>query len=333
MASASEKSVKSDFTRALGAHPGHYSFFATVRRLEQLTPECPRIGTRESSLTPIVHFAQVPHLYFPPSELFDYTAPANSKTGTLQVYFFGLFGPNGSMPLTFTEYVHERSRHYYDLAMQRFADIFHDRLIGLFYRAGTCSQVAVSYDRPTDDPLSHAAAALTGVPITPEPTPLPALAPIGQARELAAANTLPALKCLLENYFQLPVTIRENTPCHLSIPEPSQCRLGRTGTAELGHTSLLGDRQRSITESASIELGPMSYTQYQRFRPGSLGHERLKTWLHLMSTRPLRWQLHFHITTTTIPAPTLSGAHMLGGDTILPDPKSQITICTLTINP
>lgn len=331
MATASERTVKNDFTRALSARPGHYSFYAAVRRIEQLSPSCPRIGSRGASLTPAVHFAQVPHLHFPPSELFDYTTTANSSAGTLQVYFFGFFGPNGALPLALTEHVHERSRHYYDLTMQRFADIFHDRLISLFYRAGTCSQAAVSYDRRDDDPLSTAAASLAGVPAAPEASPLPPHAPISHARELAEKNKARPLRRLLEQFFGLPVSICQHTPCYLPISEDARCLLGRAGTGELGRTSLLGDRQRSISDCITLHIGPISYGQYCRFLPGSTGYRRLQTWLRLMSSRPLSWQLHFLITSASIPAPALNASCQLGGNTLFASTTST-TSCTLTIN-
>ena len=145
MAASSDKSVKTEFARSLAARPGSFSFFAAVRRLEQLRPHGAPVGTLGGAVEPVVRFAQTPHLYFPPSELFGY-APGGEGTGTLQVYFFGLFGPGGALPLALTDYVHARGRHFYDLTMQRFADIFHDRLIALFYRAGTRGEAAVSYD-------------------------------------------------------------------------------------------------------------------------------------------------------------------------------------------
>ena len=364
MAAASEKNLKSDFTRALSSRPGLYSFYGAVRRLEQLSPDSPRIGTREAALHPAVHFAQVPHLYFPPSELFGYTASSSAGTapsstasgiptttaanttatttggsvtaapaaaGTLQVYFFGLFGPNGALPLSLTEYVHERSHHYYDLTMQRFADIFHDRLISRFYRAGTTSQAAASYARERGATLGSAAAALSGVPSPRTGAILPAPAPVTHARDLAEKNRPGTLQHLLEQFFELPVTVREHSPCHLPIREEYRCQLGRTGTCELGRSTLLGDRQRSISEQVTLEIGPISYKQYSRFLPGSTGHRRLQTWLRLMSSRPLSWKLRFHIITASIPNPALDGTCQLGGNALFAS-SSETTTCTLTIN-
>lgn len=324
----------SDFARALSSRPGLYSFFAAVRRIEQLSPGCPRVGTGASALRPSVHFAQVPHLYFPPSELFGYASAPGEQIGTLQVYLFGLFGPNGPLPLALTEYVHERSRHYYDLSMQRFADIFHDRLLALFYRAGTSAQAAVSYDRADDDPLSRAAAALSGVPAVAAPgiSALPGIAPVTYARELAGKNRKDTIPRLLKRYFGLPVRLIENTPDCLPISENNRCRLGRAGVCELGRSTLLGSRQRSISSRVTLDIGPLSYEQYCRFVPGSTGYRRLQAWLRLMTTSPLSWELHFRITSTSIPPASLDGTRQLGAHTLFADTSSHTTLCTHTIN-
>lgn len=325
MAAATEKSVKTDFARALSSRPGLYSFYATVRRLEQLTPTAPRVGSF-AAVHPPVHFAQVPHLHFPPSELFDYA----HKDNTLQVYFFGLFGPNGALPTAYTEYAHERSRHYYDFSMQRFADIFHDRLTAQFYRAGTRAEAAVSYDRAEDDPLSEAAAALSGMPVSGGEQPLPPTAAVAQAGRLSRRDNAKALLRVLEEYFGVPVQLNQHTPCFLDIPESARCCPGRQACT-LGRDSLLGTRQRSISEQVQLIIGPISFARYQRFVPGSTGHSRLCAWLSSFSSRPLRWELHFRVRTDTIPPLALNASCVLGGTALFPDTNNNATTFTLAI--
>lgn len=331
MAVQTNNSVKSDFVRALSQHPGRYSFFASVRRLEQFTPGAPRTGTADAALSPVARFAQVPHLYFPPSELAGFNAGHGNKADTMQLYFFGMFGPNGGLPLPFTEYAHERSLHFYDLSTQRFADIFHDRLAALFYRAGTRGQAALSYDIPQDDPLSAAAAELAAMPAT-EGSMLPPAAPVRQARRLAHRDNPLQIRFLLQDFFGFPVQLQEHTPQRLSIPQESRCRLGHPGTCELGRTALLGESQRSISDCVTADIGPLDYEQYRRFRPGSTGHRRLQAWLRTMTTRPMRWELRFRIRSASIPALPADGSCCLGGDTLFPSATEEYTTCTLTCN-
>ncbi|MGV8763016.1 type VI secretion system baseplate subunit TssG, partial [Pseudomonas aeruginosa] len=53
----------------------------------------------------------------------------------LDQFFFGLTGPNGPLPLHLTEYARERQRNVNDATFKRFMDVFHHRLLTLFYRA------------------------------------------------------------------------------------------------------------------------------------------------------------------------------------------------------
>ena len=53
----------------------------------------------------------------------------------LLVNFFGLFGPDGPLPLHLTEYARDRRRNFRDPTLQRFADIFHHRALSLLWRA------------------------------------------------------------------------------------------------------------------------------------------------------------------------------------------------------
>ncbi len=66
----------------------------------------------------------------------------------ISIYGFGLFGPNGPLPLHLTEYARERRRHHSDNTLSAFADLFHHRLILLFYRAWADAQSVNSLDRP-----------------------------------------------------------------------------------------------------------------------------------------------------------------------------------------
>ena len=316
--------------RTLAAYPGRFSFFAAVRRMEQLSLEKGRVGFMVAG-EPIMHFAQVPHLHFPASEIFDYSV-SGSRTGTMQLYFFGLFGPNGALPLPFTEYVHERSHHDYDMAMQRFVDMFHDRLASLFYRAGTRAQSAVSYDRAADDPLSHAAAALGGIPGSPqgEDSPLPESAAVAYARELAACGKPPALRRLLERFFRVPVRLRQFVPGYLPIREEERCLLGSSArVCSLGLSALLGCCQRSVSDRVGVEIGPISYEQFRRLAPGSRGHRRLKAWLQMMSPVPRCWELIFRVKSEGVAPLALDGTHALGCDTVLPAEHAAIIQCAL----
>ncbi len=328
MVPTSSKSVKGDFTRALASRSGAYSFYAAVRRMEQLLPDRPRVGEPVAGQEPVMRFAQIPHLQFPPSEIYDVVL-GGGQVSTMQVYSFGLFGPNGALPLALTEYAYERSRHFYDLSMQRFLDIFHDRLIALFYRGGTRAQPAVSYDNAQRDFLSRAAERLCGMPRVRTSSPLPSLASVAYARELAHKGEARSVCKLLEKFFKVPVRLRQFVPGFMRIGEGRHCRLGKPGVCELGHTTILGSKQRSITDRVDVVIGPVSYTQFQRLAPGGKSYARMIAWLKMMGQRPLHWELVFQVKTDGMPPLRLGQNTGLGCDTLMPTESSHMMECRI----
>ena len=114
--------------RALGETPREHDFFAVLRHVEALRPELPRIGTALRPAQEVVRLGQDPELDFAPSALESFSVGARSGP-RLGVRFFGLLGPQGPMPLHFTEYVRERLRFRGDATLARFLDVFHHRLL------------------------------------------------------------------------------------------------------------------------------------------------------------------------------------------------------------
>ena len=74
-----------------------------------------------------------------------------------------LLGPHGPLPTHLTEYVRDRVRNANDPTFARFLDIFHHRMVTLFYRAWANAQPAVSLDRPGRDRFSFYVGSLFGL--------------------------------------------------------------------------------------------------------------------------------------------------------------------------
>lgn len=322
MATATNRPVRNEVERGLTRRPGQYSFFHAVRQLELLNPEGPRVGELSNGTAPpILRFAQVPHLYSPPSEIFDYSTGPVGGSPTMQVFFFGLFGPGGALPLSFTEYVHTRGRQFYDLTMQRFADIFHDRLLGLYYRAGTRAQQVVSYDR-RQDALGEHLADLAGLPAAGQDAPLPPQLPAAFFQELLTPHHPDSISRVLGRFFGFPVRLQQAVPCRLTTEPAAHCLLGRSGPGTLGQDVLLGESCRSLSEKVIIHVGPIPYATLEDFLPGGCGERRLRALLAAMEPHPLIWELRFRVITETIPPRRLNGTLVLGHNACLPNSDS-----------
>ena len=73
---------------------------------------------------------------FAPSTVAEVRQREENGLHEVSILSFGLFGPNGPLPVHMTEYARERIHHHQDHSLSAFADLFHHRLTLLFYRAG-----------------------------------------------------------------------------------------------------------------------------------------------------------------------------------------------------
>ncbi len=183
---------------------------------------------------------------------------------------FGLFGPNGPLPIHLTEYARERLHHAGDRTLSRFLDLFHHRFIALFYRAWAQAQPHVNRDRPDDDRFSGYVAAFVGLlsPACRHRDSVPDLAKFfhvgGLVRQVRNAE---GLGHALHHFFRVPVAIEEFVGHWMALGPRERTFLGRDG-ATLGAGAVLGrtvwDRQHKFR----IHLGPLTLTGVRELPPG-----------------------------------------------------------------
>ncbi|MDR3201173.1 MAG: type VI secretion system baseplate subunit TssG, partial [Spirochaetales bacterium] len=97
-------------------------FWGFVRKLENANGDKPRLGHAKNPSEENVRFGQTPFLNFPPTDIAE-IIEGGRRVGvdaTIIVYFFGLLGVNGPMPLEFTNYIFRRSHNYFDNTWRRF---------------------------------------------------------------------------------------------------------------------------------------------------------------------------------------------------------------------
>ena len=186
---------------------------------------------------------------------------ANSPLHDVSIFSFGLFGPNGPLPLHLTEYVRERVYHHQDTTLLAFTNLFHHRLTLLFYRARADAQPTVSLDRPDNRRFDEYLSSLIGIgqPAQQERDSINAHAKHFMAGHLIRHSRDPeGLSKILQQYFKVPVRIVENVPHWLRVEPREQARLkaGR-GAPRLGESAFLGIAVRDIQHKFRIELGPM----------------------------------------------------------------------------
>ncbi|MBE0618104.1 MAG: type VI secretion system baseplate subunit TssG, partial [Proteobacteria bacterium] len=152
-----------EFFQALEREPYRFGFFQALRRLECAYRDKSRLGETARPAGDPVRLGQEPSLTFAPSTLASFSTGGEGRPSRLEILFLGLFGPNGPLPLHLTEYARSRLRNYDDPTFARFADLFHHRLLSLFYRAWANAQPVVQFDRPESDRFALYVGALCGL--------------------------------------------------------------------------------------------------------------------------------------------------------------------------
>ncbi len=245
-----------EFFEALAASPYRYDFYQTMRLLECLWGDQPRWGTAPRPADEPVRLGQAPDLSFAPTAIAAFDAGGDRTRPRLTVYFGGLFGPNGPLPLHLTEYARERLRNAGDPTFCRFLDLFHHRFLALLYRAWAQAQPHVSRDRPEADPVAGFVASFIGVAPASfrHRDGLPDSAKLFHVSTLARhVRNADGLAAILGQFFDVPVRIEEFVGHWLTLQRRDRTSLGRSG-AVLGAEAVLGrsvwDRQQQVPHPA-----------------------------------------------------------------------------------
>lgn len=280
--------------------PWAHDFFALMRQVDALRPHAPRTGEAQRPSQEALRLAQAPELDFAPAPL----ARLELRPGApprLHQRFFGLLGPQGAMPLHITEYVRERLHQHGDGAAAHFLDLFHHRMLSLFYRAWAQAQPVVQADRPASDRYLAWLSALAGLP--PAPPALPQRALAYHAGLISARSRHAEGLCkVLGAYFGVGVNVLANLGQWLPLGGAQQGRLGHTAipnrnlhrpapSAQLGHSALAGSRVFSHQARFGLVLGPLSRQQFDAFLPGGSAWPELRAWVPLLAGPELNWEL------------------------------------------
>ncbi len=261
--------------------PHAFDFYQVMRRLESLycdRPERPRFGAGARPADEPIRLGQDPSLVFAPRNLGGLTAGKNGAPPRLSLNFFGLLGPNGPMPLHITEYANERQRHAEDPTMSRFFDLFHHRLMLLFYRAWSTAQPTVGHDHPATNRFLLYIGALEGLGLGstrnrddfPDPAKL-----FYTGRLSGQSRNADGLAAMVGGFFRMPARVEQFMGSWLLIPNPHQWRLGAGGSrgGALGGSTIAGQRAWSRQQKFRVTLGPLNRAQFTRMLPG---HDSLK---------------------------------------------------------
>ena len=301
--------------------PYNFDFFQALRRLECVNPDRPRLGRSVRAVDDPVRLGQEPSMAFAPSSLVSYRAGKEGRPGRLTVHLFGLLGPNGPLPLHLTEYARDRLRNAGDPTFASFLDIFHHRMLSLFYRAWASSQPTVNFDRPDDDRFALYIGSLfgLGMPSVRGRDEFSDTAKLHYAGHLACQTRhADGLRSILEGYFGEPSRIEQFVGQWLTLPDDDICLLGLSREkSTLGRTMTIGARAWECQTKFRVVLGPLSRSSYESFLPGQESLRRLAALVRSYVGDELAWDLNLVLNGDEVPPLTLGGDERLGWTTWL----------------
>jgi type VI secretion system protein ImpH len=331
---AADRQTANALIAKLAEKPYAFDFYAAVRLLQSAFDDLPRIGYADQPAGEPVRFAQNPALDFAPSTLASNEDPLVARTEALRrkdpsrppVIFsrhFGLFGPNGPLPLCLTEYARERILHHGDLTFAAFCNVFHHRLLSFFFRAWADAQKTVDFDRLEDQNWSQFVGSLIGLGMDSllkrEDDKVPPRAKLYFAGRLVhQARNAEGLEAIIQDFFGVRTEVWSFVGRWLNVPEGSVCKLGDSpATGALGASIIVGSRVWNCQLHFRLRLGPMKFSEFERLLPLGASFRRLCDWIRLYAGDQLSWDVKLVLAKAEVPTIQMGKAGRLGWTTWL----------------
>ena len=318
------------------ARPWSVGFYQAMRLLEAAHPDRPLLGRSARPSQDAVRLAQEPTVQFAPATLAGVEPAWEERPPRLLVYFFGLFGPDGPLPLHLTEYARDRRRNFRDPTLQRFADIFHHRALSLFWRAWANSRPAVSFARPDQDRFATYVGAFAGLGTAAlrDRDAMPHLTKLHFAGHLAnQTRHAEGLACILSAFFDMRVRVVSFVGTWLTLQVADRTMLGAAeSTGTLGGTALLGGRVWSRQQKFRLLFGPLSLAEYVRLLPGGTSFHKLVPIVRNYAGDTLLWDVNLILQKSEVPAIRLGRQGKLGWTTWLMPRRAEADAADLFLD-
>ncbi len=253
-----------------------FDFFQAVRLLSLLYVHRKEVGRQAQPHDEVVRFGQRLSLEFPPSAVHRIDQPGQPDGGPVRmmVAFMGFVGRQGVLPLHYTELMVARQMAR-DTGLVAFLDLFHHRLVGLFYRAWEKHHFFVAYERgaaggEAQDHLTPYLFDLIGMGTE-------GLRGRGRIQDLALLryagliaqrpHSASALAGMLRDYFGVAVEVEQFRGQWFSLQE--LCYLGPPEVSnQLGVGAIAGDQVWIQAARFRVQVGPVGLERFQAFLPG-----------------------------------------------------------------
>lgn len=299
----------------------HMQLFALLRYLHLAYQLENDIGDEKKLSEHPIRFGQDATLAFQEKQVHRiYQANEITK---VQVQGFGMLGSNGALPIHITEAIYEKTLHEKDKTFNDFLDIFHHRLITLFYKAWLTSEPAITLDNDNNQKFNDHIAGFAGNHILQE-TNEQKLFKYNQFyyTSLLLNQNMPIdnLQEILRCYFKLPIHIQQNIGEWLDAKDYTTT-LSSHSPQRLGDGLLIGTQYYDITQKFKIIIGPVAVATYLEFlKNGNLAN-KLNNWVQRYTKQSYHFDVEIIIDRTDITPTNINAGSQLGRTSWLGKPK------------
>lgn len=305
---------------SLQDNPLKWGFFQAVRNLDcfyySKDKNYRRTGDSDTLEEEAVRFKQRPSLVFKDSEIDEYYVHSEENPASVYVNFFGLWGNNSPLPMVFTEYAFERNKHYEDNSLVNFMDIFHHRMLSLFYKAWAVNQQTVNADREDDDNFKKYLASIVGLSVfltAKSESPVSLYSRLYFSGHMLYTPNISNLTAILSDYFKTTAEINPFMIEKASIPvEDSFCLGTKRESGMLGKNIVLGERFINCMMKFRVILGPMNLVKFMQMFPGKHAYYQLIGWLKYYIAGKFTFDIQLILDNTEIPVMSLGKTCYLG---------------------
>jgi type VI secretion system protein ImpH len=310
----------------LAQEPWRFDLWHVLRWIDAKHPHLPPLGRSPNAELEPLRIGQEPSLAFAQSQLFALEPATDGGVPRLSILGFGLFGPNGPLPIHLTEYARERLL-YHDRTFVRFADILHHRFALLFYRAWADVQSTASLDRPGDDRFGRYSASLIHL----GEKSLAGRDAVADHGKLFVSGHLvrqtrnaEGLERILATYFRAKVRVEQWVSHWLALSRDQQTRLGAGRDAEqIGLGAVAGAKVPDVQSSFRVRMGPLSLAEYESHLPGGLPFSQMLAWLRNYIGYELAWDVRLVLRREEVPRATIGSSVRLGFTTGLGERRRE----------
>jgi type VI secretion system protein ImpH len=296
-----------------GDSPGTFQFFQAVRLLSRLGNGLAPPGRfPKSPALEVVRFGVNPATWFPPSQIhsleWQKTSYENApwQPPMVRVNFMGLIGASGVLPLVYSDFANERIRDR-DRTIVEFYDIFHHRMISLFYQAWEKQRFWVSHEREEPDRMSGYLRDLIGIGTQ------------GLENRQAVSDTsltyycgllalqprsALALEQFLGDFFDVPIQVEEFGGSWYPLSNEDICKFSDppTEAEQLGFGVVVGDAVWDRASRAKISVGPLQLKEYLDFLPGGNACKPLEALTNFFSNGEIIFEVQLILDRDSVPA-------------------------------